>query len=129
MYSIRPKHSREPEIKELINYVDKETALVSDPLFSKETVVQYLDKREVKVDKIRRVRSYAMKSEKELKEKPDKGTKEKDKCAMCGACHNLDDCSVFMSQTVENRSKVLSKNKPWLWLLWMYFKGSQCKKL
>ena len=30
---------------------------------------------------------------------------------MCGACHDLDDCSVFMSQTVEDQSKVLFRNK------------------
>ena len=46
VYSIRANHSREPELKDLINYVDKETALVSDSLFSKEAVEQYLDKRD-----------------------------------------------------------------------------------
>ena len=71
MYSIRAKHSKEPELKDLINYVDKETALVSDPLFSKEAVEQHLDKRCLKVEKRWRVRSYAMKSEEELKNKPD----------------------------------------------------------
>ena len=60
MYSIRAKHSREPELKDLINHVDKETALVSDPVFFKEAVEQYLDTRDVKVDKRRRVRSYAI---------------------------------------------------------------------
>ena len=30
---------------------------------------------------------------------------------MCGACHDLDDCSIFMSQTVEDRREVLCKNK------------------
>ena len=30
---------------------------------------------------------------------------------MCDACHDLDDCSIFMSQTVEDRSEVLCKNK------------------
>ena len=85
--------------------------MVSDPLFSKEAVEQYLDKRDVKVDKRRRVRSYAARSEKESKNKPDKDTKGKGKCVMCGACHDLDNCSVFMSQTVEDRSKVLFRNK------------------
>ena len=47
MYPIRAKYSREPELKDLINYVGRETALVSDPLFSKEAVEQYLDKRDV----------------------------------------------------------------------------------
>ena len=111
VYSIREKHSREPELKDLINYVDKETALVSDPLFYKEAVDQYLDKTDVMVDKRRRVRSYAISSEEESKNKPDKDTKEKDKCVICGACHDLDDCSIFMSQAVEDRSKVPFKNK------------------
>ena len=46
VYSIRANHSRGPELNDLINYVDKETALVSDSLFSKEAVEQYLDKRD-----------------------------------------------------------------------------------
>ena len=37
--------------------------MVSDPLFSKKAVEQYSDKRDVKVDKRRRVRSYAIRSE------------------------------------------------------------------
>ena len=45
VYCIRAKHSREPQFKDLINYVNKETTLVSDPLFSKEAVEQYLDKK------------------------------------------------------------------------------------
>ena len=76
VYSIRAKHSREPELKDLINYVDKKTALVSDPLFSKEAVEQYLGKSNVKVDKRRRVRSYAIRSEEESNDKQDKDTKE-----------------------------------------------------
>ena len=96
MYSIRAKHSREPELKDLINYVDKETALVSHPLFSKEGVEQHLDKRDVKVDKRRRVRSYAIRSG-----KSDKDTK-KDKCVMRTTCHDLNDCSIFMSLTAED---------------------------
>ena len=34
-----------------MNYVGKETYLVNDTLFSKETVEQYLEKRDVKIDK------------------------------------------------------------------------------
>ena len=64
VYSIRAKHSKEPELKGLINYVDKEITLVSNPLFSKEAVEQ-LDKRDDKVDKRRRGRSYAIRAEEE----------------------------------------------------------------
>ena len=102
MYSIRAQHSREPEPKNLINSVDKEADLVSDPLFSKEAFEQYLDKRDAKVDKRRRVRIYTIRPDEEPKNKPDKDIKGKDKCIMCGACHDLDDSSIFMSQTVED---------------------------
>ena len=74
VYPIRAKYSREPELKDLINYVGRETALVSDPLFSKEAVEQYLDKRDVMVDKTRRVRSYAIRSEEKSENKLDKDT-------------------------------------------------------
>ena len=111
MYSIKAKYSREFELKDLINYVDEGTTLVSDPLFSKKDVVQYLEKRDVKIDTRKRVRSYVIRAEKESKNKPNKVTKGKKKCVMCDACNDLDDCSVFMSQTVEDRSKVLFKNK------------------
>ena len=50
VHSIRANHSRELERKDPINYVDKETASVGDPLFSKEAAEQYLDKRDVKDD-------------------------------------------------------------------------------
>ena len=58
--SIIAKHSRETEFKDLIKYVDKDTTLVSDSLFSREAVEQYLDKRDANVDKKRRLRNYAM---------------------------------------------------------------------
>ena len=61
------------------------------PLFSNENVEQYLDKRDVKIDKRRRVKSYAIRSEEESKNKQDKDKKEKEKCVMCGACHDLDE--------------------------------------
>ena len=65
MYYINGKHLWQPELKDLINYVDKETALVSDPMFSKEAVEHYLDKTDIKVDKRRGVRSYEIRSEEE----------------------------------------------------------------
>ena len=77
MYSIRAKHSREPELKDLINHVDKETALVSDPMFFKEAVEQFWIQEMSKL--IREEGLEAMQSEEESKNKPDKDTK-KDKC-------------------------------------------------
>ena len=68
-------------------------------------------KRDVKVDKTRKVRGYAIRSGEKSKNKPDKDPKVKDKSVMCRACRYLDDCNIFMSQTVEEWSKVLFRNK------------------
>ena len=46
MCFIRAKHSRKLGLTDLINFLGKETALVGDPLFFKEAVEQYLDKRD-----------------------------------------------------------------------------------
>ena len=50
---------------------------------------------------------------------------------MRGACHDLDDCNIFMSQTVEERSKVLFRNKPCYGLYGCfskYYSASGCKR-
>ena len=84
VYYIRATHCREPEFKDLMNYVGKETYLVNDTLFSKETVEQYLEKRDVKIDKKNKtVRSYAIKYGEDSK------NVRRDKCVKRYTCHDL----------------------------------------
>ena len=48
----RRKLKRDPELYDLIDFVsDKNLIVNKDPVFSKETVVQYIEKKPVKVDK------------------------------------------------------------------------------
>ena len=48
----RRKLKRDPELYDLIDFVsDKNLIVNNDPVFSKETVVQYIEKKPVKVDK------------------------------------------------------------------------------
>lgn len=51
VYSIRARHCKESQFKDLINYVEKVTTLVNYTLFSKEAAEQYLDKENVRADK------------------------------------------------------------------------------
>ena len=47
--SIRRRYSREPDFANLIHFVEDEATLMKDPLFSKEALSEYIDKREVSV--------------------------------------------------------------------------------
>ena len=48
----KTKVKRDPELYDLIDFVsDKNLIVNNDPVFSKETVVQYIEKKPVKVDK------------------------------------------------------------------------------
>ena len=55
-----------------------------------------MEKKDVKVDKKRSVRRYTINCEEESKNKVQDDNVKWDKCIMCGAFHDLDDCSVFM---------------------------------
>ena len=43
--TIRQNQGREPELSDFIKFVDNETLIVSDPLFSKAAVDEYFEKR------------------------------------------------------------------------------------
>ena len=43
--TIRRRHKREPDLTDFIHFVNDETLIVSDPIFSKEAVEQYSDKK------------------------------------------------------------------------------------
>ena len=117
VYNIRTRYGKEPALSDLIDFVDKETILVNDPLFSKEAVDQFVEQKE-KQERSRRqggLKNYAVLSE---ENKPDKNKKQDDtsdnsKCPACNTNnqHDLDDCKTFMSLSIEERSKFLYKNK------------------
>ena len=43
---MRRKHSREPQLFDLINFVEDEMTLVNDPLYSRDAVSQYIEKNQ-----------------------------------------------------------------------------------
>ena len=57
--SIRRRYSREPDFADLIHFVKDEATLVNNPLFSKEALSRYIDKREVPV-KRKQLKAYVI---------------------------------------------------------------------
>ena len=43
MFGIRRKLKRDPELADLIDFVNDENLIVNDPVFSKEAVEQYIE--------------------------------------------------------------------------------------
>ena len=99
---IRRKQEKEHELTNVIDFVNDENLIVSDPVFSKEAVEQYIDKK----TKLRRAATYVS------------GSKEKfvdlavrSPCINCGENHQLDGCLKFMDMALKDRINFLSKKK------------------
>ena len=98
---IRRKQGKEPQLADF-DFVNDENVIVNDPVFSKEAVKQYVDKK----TKSRRVETYVS------------GSKEKSvdltlrlPCVNCGENHQLDGCLKFMDMALMDRINFLSKKK------------------
>ena len=106
--NLRRHEQRDPELADLIEFVEEELVLVNDPLFSKEALKESIDKNE-KVSKKRHTKTYVTQTSEQAKERKD-GSKLIE-CQICGDGHDADDCSIFNGQTVEERSKTLARKK------------------
>ena len=99
---IRRKQGKEPELADFFDFVNDENLIVSEAVFSKEAVEQYIDKK----TKSRMVAKYLS------------GSKEKSvdltarsPCINCGENHQLDGCLKFMDMALKDRINFLSKKK------------------
>ena len=97
------RYSREPDFSDLIHFVEDEATLVNDPLFSKEALSGYVDKREVPV-KRKQLKTYVIAANEDT-------SRLQNSCPLCQRDHDLDKCEDFMKKSVEDRSKFLAKNK------------------
>ena len=98
-YNIRKRQECEPSLSDLIEFVDQETTLVNDPMFSREALECYSERSEKPSDKrCRRVKSLAI----EIKIGD---------CPFCSARHDIMECDEFKKLPVNERSKVFFKKK------------------
>ena len=109
--NIRRCQVRELTLNDMTDFIEEETILMNDPLFSREALADYRTKLEHPVRQ-KQVKNYTIKAEDENK-KDVRGSSEDNssKCKMCNGRHDLDECKAFNDMTVEERSKFLSKQK------------------
>ena len=106
---IRKVQMREPGLIDLTNFIEDEMVLVNDPLFSRgfQAVGQYEEKplkqqsRSTKHKFQTRV----------IKEAGNSGKRDKAKCPIYDDHHDIEECQVFLSQTMEDRSRTLYKKR------------------
>ena len=81
--------------------------LVDDPLFSREALGQY-------EEKLLKQQSRSTKHKFQthvIREAGHRGKTDKAKCPICDDHHDIEECQVFLSQTMEDRSKTLYQKK------------------
>ena len=103
---MRKVQMREPGLIDLTNFIEDEMVLVNDPLFSREAVGQYEEKplKQQSRSTKHKFQTHV------IKEAGDSGKRDKAKCPICDE-HDIEECQVFLSQTMEDRSKTLYKKK------------------
>ena len=106
---IRRHHRREPDLEDFIKYIEEETMLMSDPLFSQKALSEL---NTVKERPIRRnkVRGFLTVSDGKAAA-DDRNDEKPPHCSLCNSSHDLDECRNFHEMEVEGRSKFLSKQK------------------
>ena len=95
---IRRKHRRWPDKMDLIQFVNDETVIVTDPILLKEAVEQYVEKR----PNNRKEKLSAFVTGKEERS---------ENCCYCDEQHKLDKCDKFMEVILKERIKFLAKKK------------------
>ena len=106
---MRRMHSREPQLFDLANFVEDKMTLVSDPLYSRDAVSQYIENQ--KFIKSERFTVNTVKAEELGKVDISKKLKVGNRCPLCSENHDIEDCVFFLQQTLEERSKLLYKRK------------------
>ena len=103
---IRRHHRREPDLEDFIMYIEEETMLMSDPLFSQEALSELntVKERPARRNKVKDFLTVS--GEKDAAN--DKNNKKKPPhCPLCNSSHDLDECRNFNEMEVEGRSKLL----------------------
>ena len=97
---MRMMHSREPWLFDLANFVEDEMTLVSDALYSRDAVSQYIEKNQ-KFIKSKRFTVNTVKAEEVGKVDISEKLKVGDRCPVCNENHDIEDCVFFLQQTLE----------------------------
>ena len=106
---VRRKEQREARLYYFTDFISEETMPVNDPLFSKEPIEQYNEKRSSRQENTRKRFSTFVTSSK--KDDISGLQKVEMSCIACGKSHTLDTCEHFMKKTLREKAKLLAKEK------------------
>ena len=101
------KSFREPTFCDFVEFIDDESTLVCDPLFSRNAI----DKFSGTEYKKKKLKNFVIKSSNSRLSGGDYRNKEAVKCHLCDGYHDLDDCDEYLKTPVEERSKFLAQKK------------------
>ena len=107
--AIRKKHLGEPDLQDLIKFIEEETILVNNLLFSRQALHEYTKHPEKSTHvKARKLKNCYTKA---IEKNEMKWQKQWQKCKFCDGNHDLDDCHFYHEITVNDWSIFLKKKK------------------
>ena len=110
---IRRHQHREPNLKDITEFVEDETILINDPLFFSEALGKF-NTRPERHSRQQNTNSFVVKSEDGADEKDVRtfqGEKKLENWQLCNRHNDLDECKAFNDMVVAERSKFLAKQK------------------
>ena len=118
-FRLRTNQFREPEMRDMITFVDEQLTLWSDPLFSKEALEQ------------RKLLGYRKEDFPSSSQKPFKNYYGVNSvsCNLCNSDHDVESCPLFREKTIKDKVNILMKFRL---CFGCFSKGhirSQCKKV
>ena len=125
---IRRKSFRKLKLTDLLNFFNEETILVNNALFSRHGVCQYAEdqhKSKTRDQKEGETRNFLTGSIDEASIVKFKSPK---KCPVCDKLHDEEDCLVYLTKPVEERSKLLYKLKLYYGCLELISKEPSARK-
>ena len=111
--AIRKWHRREPDLADVIYFVDEETQVENNQLCSREAVQQYAEqKEEDKKNSYRsekRISTLATQINQQVETKVDEKDKKGDvSCPCYSKSHDLEQCKHYLNKSIDDRSKFLA---------------------
>ena len=104
---MRTNSIMEPSCSDLILFISEQTTLLNDPLFSRDAVAQYQEKKE-KYDRKKKVNNFLAKTEIQTNEPFKlKAQNEEIDSPICGKSHGIEDCEDFLKSGIQERSKMI----------------------
>ena len=102
----------EPSLSDLILFIDEETTLLNDALFSRDAVSQNQEKKE-KYDQKKKVNTFLAKTEIQTNESFKlKAQKEEIECSVCGKSYAIEDCEDVMGVIEKSPECLMQKVAP-----------------